>query len=39
MGGEHYHALYATGLVLFLITFVFNLAAWYCTRRLSLKSN
>lgn len=39
VGGEHYHALYATGLVLFLITFVFNLAAWYCTRRLSLKSN
>lgn len=39
VGGEHYHALYATGLVLFLITFVFNLAAWYCTRKLSLKAS
>lgn len=25
VGGEHYHALYATGLVLFIITFAFNL--------------
>ena len=38
MGGEHYHALYAAGLLLFLITFAFNLAAWYFTRRLSLRS-
>ena len=38
VGGEHYHALYAAGLLLFLITFVFNLAAWYFTRRLSLRS-
>lgn len=37
-GGEHYHALYAAGLLLFLITFAFNLAAWYFTRRLSLRS-
>ena len=36
-GGEHYHALYAAGLVLFLTTFVFNLLAWYFTRRFSLK--
>ena len=38
VGGEHYHALYAAGLLLFLITFAFNLAAWYFTRRLSLRS-
>lgn len=38
VGGEHYHALYATGLVLFLTTFVFNLLAWYFTRRFSLRS-
>lgn len=38
VGGEHYHALYAAGLLLFLITFAFNLAAWYLTRRLSLRS-
>ena len=37
VGGEHYHALYAAGLVLFLTTFVFNLLAWYFTRRFSLK--
>lgn len=39
VGGEHYHALYATGFVLFLLTFIFNLAAWYSTRRLSLKAS
>ena len=33
VGGEHYHALYMTGLVLFLITFVFNLCAWFAARR------
>ncbi len=33
VGGEHYHALYMTGLVLFLITFVFNLCAWLAARR------
>ncbi len=38
VGGEHYHALYAAGLLLFLITFAFNLAAWWMTRRLSLRS-
>lgn len=37
VGSEHYHALYAAGLVLFLTTFVFNLLAWYFTRRFSLK--
>jgi len=29
----HYHALFATGIVLFLITFVFNLAADYVSHR------
>lgn len=37
VGGEHYHALYATGLVLFIITFAFNLCAWYAARRLGLE--
>ena len=32
VGSEHYHALYATGLVLFIVTLVFNLAAWYAAR-------
>lgn len=36
VGGEHYHALYATGLVLFIITFAFNLCAWYAARRFGL---
>ena len=37
VGGEHYHALYATGLVLFIITFGFNLCAWYAARRFGLE--
>ena len=37
LGGEHYHALYATGLVLFIITFAFNLCAWYAARRFGLE--
>lgn len=37
VGGEHYHALYATGLVLFIITFAFNLRAWYAARRFGLE--
>ncbi|MDO5530545.1 MAG: phosphate ABC transporter permease subunit PstC [Sutterella sp.] len=36
VGDAHYYALYATGLVLFLITFVFNLCAWYAARRFGL---
>ena len=39
VGGEHYHALYATGLVLFIITFAFNLCAWYAARRFGLEKN
>lgn len=37
VGGEHYHALYATGLVLFIITFALNLCAWYAARRFGLE--
>ena len=37
VGGEHYHALYATGLVLFIITFAFNLCAWYAARHFGLE--
>ena len=37
VGGEHYHALYATGLVIFIITFAFNLCAWYAARRFGLE--
>ena len=37
VGGEHYHALYATGLVLFIITFAFNRCAWYAARRFGLE--
>ena len=37
VGGEHYHALYASGLVLFIITFAFNLCAWYAARRFGLE--
>ena len=37
VGGEHYHALYSTGLVLFIITFAFNLCAWYAARRFGLE--
>ena len=37
VGGEHYHALYATGIVLFIITFAFNLCAWYAARRFGLE--
>lgn len=37
VGGEHYHALYATGLVLVIITFAFNLCAWYAARRFGLE--
>ena len=37
VGGENYHALYATGLVLFIITFAFNLCAWYAARRFGLE--
>ncbi len=37
VGGTHYQALFAIGLVLFLITFVFNIAAEMISRRYRLK--
>jgi len=37
MGGTHYHALFAIGLVLFLITLVFNVAAEVISRRYRIK--
>lgn len=33
VGSTHYHALFATGLVLFITTFVFNAAAFYFTKK------
>jgi phosphate transport system permease protein len=32
-GGGHYHALFATGIVLFILTLVFNLVADYISRK------
>jgi len=37
MGGAHYHALFAIALVLFLITFLFNIAAEVISRRFRIK--
>jgi phosphate ABC transporter membrane protein 1, PhoT family (TC 3.A.1.7.1) len=37
MGGAHYHALFAIGLILFLITFVFNVLAEMVSRRFRIK--
>lgn len=37
VGSEHYHALFAIALILFLITFVFNAAAELISRRYRLK--
>ena len=37
MGSSHYHALFAIGLILFLITFVFNIFAEMISRRYRLK--
>ncbi|MDQ7772471.1 MAG: phosphate ABC transporter permease subunit PstC [Elusimicrobiales bacterium] len=37
VGGEHYHALFAIALALFLVTFVFNIAAELISRRYRLK--
>jgi phosphate transport system permease protein len=37
MGGAHYHALFAIGLILFLITFVFNVIAEMVSRRFRIK--
>ncbi|MDD4981460.1 MAG: phosphate ABC transporter permease subunit PstC [Candidatus Omnitrophota bacterium] len=37
MGGDHYHALFAIALILFLITFVFNIIAEIISRRFRIK--
>ena len=37
MGSMHYHALFAIGLLLFLITLVFNVIAEIISRRFRLK--
>jgi len=37
MGSLHYHALFAIGLILFLITFIFNIIAEVISRRFRLK--
>ncbi len=37
MGGDHYHALFAIALILFLTTFVFNIAAELISRRFRIK--
>ncbi|MBF0551288.1 MAG: phosphate ABC transporter permease subunit PstC [Deltaproteobacteria bacterium] len=36
-GGEHYHALFAIGIVLFLMTLIFNLVATYISNRFQQK--
>ncbi|MFA5117338.1 MAG: phosphate ABC transporter permease subunit PstC [Candidatus Omnitrophota bacterium] len=37
MGGDHYHALFAIALILFLITFVFNIIAEIVSRKFRIK--
>ena len=37
VGSDHYHALFAIALILFLITFAFNIAAELISRRFRLK--
>lgn len=37
VGSDHYHALFAIALILFLITFAFNIAAEFISRRYRLK--
>jgi phosphate transport system permease protein len=37
MGGDHYHALFAIALILFLITFIFNIVAEFISRRFRIK--
>ncbi len=37
MGGSHYHALFAIALILFIITFVFNIIAEIISRRFRVK--
>jgi len=37
MGGDHYHALFAIALILFVITFIFNIIAEIISRRFRIK--
>lgn len=37
VGGEHYHALFAIGIILFIITFIFNLIADYLSNKYKFK--
>jgi phosphate transport system permease protein len=37
VGSDHYHALFAIALILFLITFVFNIVAEFISRRFRIK--
>ncbi len=37
MGGAHYHALFAIALILFLVTFIFNIIAEVISRRFRIK--
>ncbi len=39
VGGSHYHALFAIGIILFLITFFFNIIADYLSNKYKLKGN
>jgi phosphate transport system permease protein len=39
VGGAHYHALFAIGIILFIITFIFNLTADYLSGKYKFKEN
>lgn len=39
VGGVHYHALFAIGIMLFLLTFIFNLIADYLSNKYKFKTN
>jgi len=39
VGSDHYHALFAIGIILFFITFVFNLFADYLSNKYKFKTN
>ncbi len=39
VGGSHYHALFAIGIILFIITFMFNLVADYLSSKYKFKGN
>ncbi len=39
VGGEHYYALFAIGIVLFLMTLIFNLVAAYMSKRFQQKGS